>query len=118
MTGPEPLPPDALERRGLATRAWWWAALLVVAAFSYLYGLDGQYVPRIGDEMPYAQVTRVTAASGQWLPLKADDPFLENTKPRETERGKLSQDLVPERRLQVVHPDLGWRIADRFDFRA
>jgi 4-amino-4-deoxy-L-arabinose transferase-like glycosyltransferase len=85
LTVPEPLPPDAPSPRGLASApqgsAWWWVALLVVAAFSYLYGLDGQYVPRIGDEMPYAQVTRVTAASGQWLPLKADDPFLENTKP-------------------------------------
>jgi 4-amino-4-deoxy-L-arabinose transferase-like glycosyltransferase len=61
--------------------AWWWGALLALAAFTYLYGLDGQHIPRIGDEMPYAQVTRMTAASGRLLPLRAVDPALENTKP-------------------------------------
>lgn len=81
MTAPEPVLPEPSTPRGLAGRTGWWAALLVVAALSYLYGLDGQHVPRIGDEMPYAQVTRLTAASGRLLPLQADDPVLKNTKP-------------------------------------
>ena len=59
----------------------WWLAVLAVAAFTYLHGLDGQHIWRIGDEMPYAQVTRMTAQSGEWLPLKAFDPHLETTKP-------------------------------------
>ncbi len=34
-----------------------------------------------GDEMVYAQITRVTAASGRWLPLESEMPGIVNTKP-------------------------------------
>lgn len=74
---PDLAPP--LPGAGRAATAFW-TALLLLAAFTYLHGLDGQHVPRIGDEMPYAQVTRLTAASGRWLPLEAPAE-LGNTKP-------------------------------------
>ena len=72
--------PDAPAAGASRAPMAWWAALLALAAFAYLFGLDGQNIPRIGDEMPYAQVTRLTGASGHWLPLRAPEA-LENTKP-------------------------------------
>jgi 4-amino-4-deoxy-L-arabinose transferase-like glycosyltransferase len=61
-------------------RGFWWAAIVGLAVVTYLYQLDGLYIPRIGDEAPYIQIVRLTAESGQWLPLRAA-PGLENTKP-------------------------------------
>ncbi len=60
--------------------AFWWPAITLLAVFTYLYQLDGLYVPRIGDEAPYIQIVRLTAESGHWLPLQSA-PGLENTKP-------------------------------------
>lgn len=57
-----------------------WPATLALAVFAYLYHFDGFYAPRIGDESPYIQIVRLTAKSGQWLPLETA-PGLENTKP-------------------------------------
>ena len=37
-------------------------------------------MPHIGDEAPYIQIVRLTAESGDWLPLKTTSG-LENTKP-------------------------------------
>jgi 4-amino-4-deoxy-L-arabinose transferase-like glycosyltransferase len=48
--------------------------------FVYLYGLGGFYIPHIGDEAPYIEITRLTAESSHWLPL-VTAPGLENTKP-------------------------------------
>ncbi len=59
---------------------YWWPLLLLLAAGSYLYRLDGIYIPHIGDEAPYLEITRLTAESGSWLPLRTA-PDLENTKP-------------------------------------
>ena len=50
--------------------AWWWA-VAALAAFSYLYSLDGMNIPSTGDEGPYLQITRLTAESGHWLPLQS-----------------------------------------------
>jgi 4-amino-4-deoxy-L-arabinose transferase-like glycosyltransferase len=58
-----------------------WLALLLLAAFVYAYGLDGQYVPSNGDEMVYAHIARETAATGQWLPLASELVDTRNTKP-------------------------------------
>jgi 4-amino-4-deoxy-L-arabinose transferase-like glycosyltransferase/protein tyrosine phosphatase (PTP) superfamily phosphohydrolase (DUF442 family) len=55
------------------------AALLGI--FVYFFGLDSQHIPKNGDEMAYANVSRMTAASGRWLPLQADVPDMRNTKP-------------------------------------
>ncbi len=58
-----------------------WLALLLVAAFAYAFGLDGQYVPSNGDEMVYVHIARETAATGQWLPLASELVDTRNTKP-------------------------------------
>ena len=58
-----------------------WLALLLLAAFVYAFGLDGQYVPSNGDEMVYAHIARETAATGQWLPLASELVDTRNTKP-------------------------------------
>jgi 4-amino-4-deoxy-L-arabinose transferase-like glycosyltransferase len=49
---------------------WWWA-VAALGAFAYLYSLGGMYIPSTGDEGPYLQITRLTAATGHWLPLQA-----------------------------------------------
>ena len=54
---------------------------LVLALSTYLFGLDSQHIPRNGDELVYAQITRLTAATGHWLPLRSGMADLENTKP-------------------------------------
>jgi 4-amino-4-deoxy-L-arabinose transferase-like glycosyltransferase len=48
---------------------WWWA-VAALGIFAYLYSLDGMHIPSTGDEGPYLQITRLTAASGHWLPLQ------------------------------------------------
>ncbi len=64
-----------------ATRTGAWLALALACALSYLWGLDGLYVPKFGDEMVYTQIARSTAASGQWLPLQSEYAHMRNTKP-------------------------------------
>jgi 4-amino-4-deoxy-L-arabinose transferase-like glycosyltransferase len=61
-------------------KRYWWPLIMGLALVSYLYGLGGFHIPKIGDEAPYIQIVRLTAASGHWLPLKAL-PGLEDTKP-------------------------------------
>jgi 4-amino-4-deoxy-L-arabinose transferase-like glycosyltransferase len=53
----------------------------LLAAFTYLYGLDSPHVPKNGDEYPYEHITRLTAASGRLLPLESELPGMRNTKP-------------------------------------
>jgi 4-amino-4-deoxy-L-arabinose transferase-like glycosyltransferase len=60
---------------------WPWLALLALALAVYVYGIGGQYVPTNGDELVYAHIARLTAASGHWLPLVSDLPNMRNTKP-------------------------------------
>lgn len=48
---------------------WWWA-VAALGIFAYLYSLGGMYIPATGDEGPYLQITRLTAATGHWLPLQ------------------------------------------------
>lgn len=59
---------------------YWWPAVFVLAVLTYGYSLGGLYIPHIGDEAPYIEITRLTAESGQYLPLRTG-PGLENTKP-------------------------------------
>jgi 4-amino-4-deoxy-L-arabinose transferase-like glycosyltransferase len=49
----------------------WWLAVAALGVFSYLYSLDGMNIPSTGDEGPYLQITRLTAATGHWLPLQS-----------------------------------------------
>ncbi len=51
-------------------RLFWWSAVAALAVFSYLYSLGGMHIPATGDEGPYLQITRLTAATGHWLPLQ------------------------------------------------
>jgi 4-amino-4-deoxy-L-arabinose transferase-like glycosyltransferase len=53
----------------------------VLALFTYFFGLDSQHIPKNGDEYPYEHITRVTAASGRWLPLQSEIEEFRNTKP-------------------------------------
>ena len=54
---------------------------IILALFTYFYSLDSQHIPKNGDEYPYEHITRMTAASGHWLPLQSELPELRNTKP-------------------------------------
>jgi len=58
-----------------------WLALLLLAVGVYTLGLDGQYVPTNGDELVYTHIARLTAASGNWLPLVSELDHMRNTKP-------------------------------------
>ena len=58
-----------------------WLALSVAVALAYLFGLGGDHIPRNGDELVYAHIARLTAASGNWLPLVSSFDFMRNTKP-------------------------------------
>ena len=58
-----------------------WLALAVMVALGYMFGLAGDHIPRNGDELVYAHIARLTAASGHWLPLVSSFDFMRNTKP-------------------------------------
>ena len=60
---------------------WVWLGLVVLAIGVYVLGLGGAYAPTNGDEMVYLHIARLTAASGQWLPLLSDLEHMRNTKP-------------------------------------
>ena len=53
----------------------------LLAIFTYFYGLDSPHIPNIGDEFPYAHITRLTADSGHLLPLQSQLNQMRNTKP-------------------------------------
>ena len=57
-----------------------WLALLL-AVFVYFFALDSKNAATNGDELLYAQITRVTAATGHWLPLQSEVERHRNTKP-------------------------------------
>lgn len=58
-----------------------WLALLLFAIGVYAFGLGGQYVPSIGDELVYTHIARLTAVSNHWLPLVSELDHMRNTKP-------------------------------------
>lgn len=58
-----------------------YALAILLAVFVYFYGLDGQNIPKNGDEYPYAHITRMTAESHHWLPLQSQLDNMRNTKP-------------------------------------
>ena len=62
-------------------RLAWYALATLLAVFTYFYGLDSQYIPKNGDEYPYAHITRMTADSGHLLPLQSALDDMRNTKP-------------------------------------
>ncbi|MEO5659355.1 MAG: glycosyl transferase [Polaromonas sp.] len=75
MTNPEN-PPTARRSVHLV-----WIGLALAVALGYLFGLGGDHIPRNGDELVYAHIARLTAATGHWLPLVSSYDFMRNTKP-------------------------------------
>ncbi len=66
---------------GYRLRLVWYALATLLSVFTYFYGLDSQHIPKNGDEYPYAHITRLTAASGELLPLQSQLDSMRNTKP-------------------------------------
>ncbi len=62
-------------------RLVWYLAACVLAIFTYFYGLDSQHIPKNGDEYPYEHIVRLTASSGELLPLQSGMDNMRNTKP-------------------------------------
>ncbi|MES2941720.1 MAG: glycosyl transferase [Pseudomonadota bacterium] len=58
-----------------------WLGLAIIVALGYVFGLGGDHIPRNGDELVYANIARLTAESGHWLPLRSAWDFMRNTKP-------------------------------------
>ena len=58
-----------------------WVLLAVAIALGYLFQLGGDHIPRNGDELVYVHIARLTAESGNWLPLVSSYDFMRNTKP-------------------------------------
>jgi len=59
----------------------WYVLACLLAVFTYFYGLDSQHIPKNGDEYPYEHIVRLTAASGELLPLQSQMENMRNTKP-------------------------------------
>ena len=57
-----------------------WISLAVALLF-YLTGLGSDHLATNGDELLYAQIARLTAATGHLLPLQSVDEHARNTKP-------------------------------------
>jgi len=55
--------------------------ILLLGVFTYLYGLDSRFAPKNGDEYPYMHIVRMTAQTGNWLPLQSEMDGIKNTKP-------------------------------------
>ena len=64
-----------------SSRIGWYAFACVLAVFTYFYGLGSEHIPKNGDEYVYAHITRITAASGELLPLRSELKHMRNTKP-------------------------------------
>lgn len=62
-------------------RMAWYVLACLLAVFTYFYGLDSQHIPKNSDEYPYEHITRLTAASGELLPLQSQMENMRNTKP-------------------------------------
>jgi putative flippase GtrA len=54
---------------------------LILALCTYFQGLGSLHILRNGDELVYAQITRVTGLTDRWLPLESGMPDMRNTKP-------------------------------------
>ena len=67
--------------RDTSLRLSWYVLACLLAVFTYFYGLDSQHIPKNGDEYPYEHIVRLTAASGELLPLQSQMENMRNTKP-------------------------------------
>ena len=71
-----PMPPDAVRFTGLTA-----FLCLALAAVAYFFALGSDHAATNGDELLYAQIARLTADTGQWLPLQSEVERHRNTKP-------------------------------------
>jgi hypothetical protein len=62
-------------------RLGWYLLACLLVIFTYFYGLDSQHIPKNGDEYPYEHIVRLTASSGELLPLQSGLDNMRNTKP-------------------------------------
>ena len=65
----------------LALTGWLGALCLALAAFVYLDNTGSEHAATNPDEYLYLQIARLTADTGQWLPLQAAKTEHRNTKP-------------------------------------
>jgi 4-amino-4-deoxy-L-arabinose transferase-like glycosyltransferase len=72
---------------------YWWPAIVLLAVCAYLYALGSPNIPNIGDESPYILITRLTAASGHWLPLQGFAGMQDTKPPLLFWQGMLSTDF-------------------------
>lgn len=88
-------------------------AVIVLAVATYLVGLSSLRMPTNGDEMIYAQITRATASSGHWLPLRSEMPDMVNTKPPLLFwQGILATGWARQWSLVALRwPSVGWTLA-------
>lgn len=73
---PPAMPPAAVRFTGLTT-----LLSIALALAAYFAALGSDHAATNGDELLYAQMTRATAESGQWLPLETVIERHRNTKP-------------------------------------
>jgi len=71
-----PMPPDAVRFTGLTA-----LLCIVLALAAYFMALGSDHAATNGDELLYAQIARLTADTGQWLPLQSEVERHRNTKP-------------------------------------
>jgi 4-amino-4-deoxy-L-arabinose transferase-like glycosyltransferase len=83
MSGNDPSSkaPVSVGPRGSGSSLAWHGLVTLLAVGTYFYGLDGQHIPKNGDECPYEHIARLTAESGRLLPLRSELPAMRNTKP-------------------------------------
>lgn len=67
--------------RWAESACWPGLAALILAIAVYCFALGSDHAATNGDELLYAQITRLTAATGEWLPLQAPVEKHRNTKP-------------------------------------
>ena len=70
------MPPDTVRSTGLNA-----LLCLVLAVAAYFFALGSDHAATNGDELLYAQITRLTSDTGQWLPLQSEVERHRNTKP-------------------------------------
>ena len=70
------MPSDAVRFTGLTA-----FLTIAVALAAYFFALGSDHAATNGDELLYAQITRVTAETGRWLPLQSEVERHRNTKP-------------------------------------
>lgn len=70
------MPSDAVRFTGLTA-----FLSIALALAAYFFALGSDHAATNGDELLYAQITRLTAENGHWLPLQSEVERHRNTKP-------------------------------------